>query len=761
MQLKLWEYQEKAVKFMLERACGALFLEMGLGKSSITLSAISILKQQKLIGKTLIVAPLRVAQNVWKQEVEKWDELSHLRVGIMHGKDKLDVLNGDYDIYVTNYESLKWLQMETQKREFPFSVLVLDELSKCKSTATQRFKTLKKMLPKFHRRYGLTGTPAANGLLDLFGQMYALDTGATFGPYITAYKATYFQQTGFGGYDWVLKPGAEDEIHAKLKPRALQMSAADYLELPDLVKVNIKVQLPDAAKVQYLSMEKKLKLEIDEGKVTAANAAVAIGKCIAEGTEVLTNAGWLPIEQFTPDLCVWDGLEWVSADKLQFNGVQTVETCYNIQMTSAHKVLTTMGWRTAGDIINGKSGKEYAAFNFRLPNGDWARRKYKTKLWKQASSLECAVQMWKNIHSQRGLVAGSKEAKREKLWLHARAAYGQSTWYARHVYNKTVQYMACYARALPKSKKQGLAKLWRAWYNCKQRVAKICTILVRYAGDISAAFDFRQDRQYAGVLKSQLPMGNAYTASKQPPQYQAGANKQGPNTISRGGAVLTSKVPDTLQASYPKPTARVYDIINAGPRSRFTVRDHEGQALLVHNCRQIASGNIYGTDDNTQVRTVHHVHSAKLEALDDLVEELAGNSLIVFYEYQHEADAINAHFGGKVPTLAGGMSESQAAKVLSAWNNGETQMLLAQSAAAALGLNLQKGGNNICWYTLTYSLDTYLQANARLHRQGQAKPVFVYHILAEKTVDYAVLSIINKKDKQQTSLLAALGEYWK
>jgi SNF2 family DNA or RNA helicase len=88
-------------------------------------------------------------------------------------------------------------------------------------------------------------------------------------------------------------------------------------------------------------------------------------------------------------------------------------------------------------------------------------------------------------------------------------------------------------------------------------------------------------------------------------------------------------------------------------------------------------------------------------------------------------------------------------------------MLLAQSAAAALGLNLQKGGNNICWYTLTYSLDTYLQANARLHRQGQEKPVFVYHILAEKTVDYAVLIIINKKDKQQTSLLAALGEYWK
>jgi SNF2 family DNA or RNA helicase len=456
MKLTLHKYQEKAVQFMLEKACGALFLEMGLGKTGITLSAISILKKQKLIGKTLIVAPLRVAQNVWAQEAAKWDELSHLRIGVMHGKDKLEVLNGDYDIYVTNYESLKWLQMETAKKEFPFSVLVLDELSKCKSTATQRFKTLKKMLPKFHRRYGLTGTPAANGLLDLFGQLYCIDTGATFGPYITAYKATYFQQTGFGGYDWVLKPGAEAEIHEKLKSRALQMSAADYLELPDLVKVNIPVQLPDDARVQYLSMEKKLKLEVEEGKVTAANAAVAIGKC-----------------------------------------------------------------------------------------------------------------------------------------------------------------------------------------------------------------------------------------------------------------------------------------------------------------RQLAGGSVYGTDDITQVRTAHHVHSAKVEALEDLVEELAGNSLIVFYEYQHEADAINKHFGGKLPILAGGMSEKQAATVLSAWNNGETQILLAQSAAAALGLNLQKGGNNICWFTLTYSLDTYLQANARLHRQGQEKPVFVYHLLAEKTVDYAVLSIINKKDKQQNSLLDALGEYWK
>ena len=248
------------------------------------LAAFHVLKRQGLIDNMLIVAPLRVCYSTWINEPKKWDFSEKYSVGILHGKDKADVLRQKHDIYVINYDGLGWLA-ENVPAAFPFHMLVCDESTKVKHANTQRFKTLKRLLHKFRRRYILTGTPAPNGLMDLFGQCFIMDMGASLGAFITHFRNRFFFQTGYGGYEWRAKHGAEAEIQEILSPRVMTMKAEDYLELPELVETTIPVDLPHKARQIYDQMEDALMVRFKAGDVVAANSAVASMKCrqIASG----------------------------------------------------------------------------------------------------------------------------------------------------------------------------------------------------------------------------------------------------------------------------------------------------------------------------------------------------------------------------------------------------------------------------------------------------------------------------------------------
>lgn len=293
-------YQKKAVKFLLEHACAALLLDPGLGKSSITLAAIKMLKKKNLVGKVLLVAPLRVCYSVWPREQTKWEDFKDLRIEVLHGPDKDEALKRDADIYVINPEGLDWLlqttktkttsaktgktttKIEVDLRRFKklgFDMLVIDELTKFKHTSSGRFKALKQVHRTFGRRWGLTGSPASNGLLDLFGQCYILDEGRALGPYVTHYKTKYFNPIDKNGFVWVPREGAPDEIYERLSPLALRMAAEDYLEMPQLIENNIKLDLPDGAREVYDRLEEDLIAKVDDAVIVAANAAVASGKC--------------------------------------------------------------------------------------------------------------------------------------------------------------------------------------------------------------------------------------------------------------------------------------------------------------------------------------------------------------------------------------------------------------------------------------------------------------------------------------------------
>src|SRR5712664_1723554 len=280
------DYQRKAIRFIIDKACAGLFLDPGLGKTSIMLAAFKIMKAKGYVKRMLVITPLRPMQSTWPGEVAKWDEFNGLHLNVLHGAGKeLFISDGPaYDIDVINPEGLPWLFSYPMKW-WPWDVLCVDESTRFKHTNTQRFHMLKPHLEKFHRRYLLTGSPAPNGLLDLFGQIFILDLGHPLARFITKYRIKYFNSTGYGGYVWVPKEDSEERIYAKLRPLVLRMDAKDYLQLPPLIFNRVEVELPATARRVYREMEALMVADLAGEKVTAANAAAATMKCrqIANG----------------------------------------------------------------------------------------------------------------------------------------------------------------------------------------------------------------------------------------------------------------------------------------------------------------------------------------------------------------------------------------------------------------------------------------------------------------------------------------------
>ena len=269
-------YQARAVKKMISEASHGLFLQTGLGKTSISLAAFEVLRRRGFVKKLLVVAPLRPIQITWPAEVARWREFEHLRVATLHGPKKARALRSESDVYLINYEGLNWLA--SQPPELWPDMLVCDESTKLKHARTQRFKTIREMLPRFSRRYILTGTPAPNGLIDLFGQIYVLDFGRALGRYITHYRREFFYQSGFGGYSWSLVPGGEEKIRERIAPLVTYMGARDHVDLPPIVSNTITVPFPGEMRALYDKMKRELIISLRSGRATARNAGVLTTK---------------------------------------------------------------------------------------------------------------------------------------------------------------------------------------------------------------------------------------------------------------------------------------------------------------------------------------------------------------------------------------------------------------------------------------------------------------------------------------------------
>jgi len=448
--MQIWKphsYQETAIRLMVSTPFCGLFADMGVGKTATTLAALSLLKSKGLLKRALIVAPLRVAKFTWPDEIEKWVNFESLSYGVIHGVEKEKILRATTDISLINPEGLLWLlPLLAKEKSFPYDVLIVDESSKFKSWTSQRFKKLKPLLGKFSRRIILTGTPATNGMMDLFAQMYIVDQGLALGKFITQYRNEFFEQKPWDQWGWYIKDGAEKDIYARIQHKIMRVTASDYLDMPAITVQDLWVELPPAAMKHYAMMENTLRVQVQGGTINASNAAVASGKC-----------------------------------------------------------------------------------------------------------------------------------------------------------------------------------------------------------------------------------------------------------------------------------------------------------------RQIASGFVYDNGAATEL------HDAKFEALDDLLEELGDKRVLLFYNFEETRHKLIERY--KCPVLGGDANEAQR-QLLNDWNAGKIPLLIGHPASMSHGLNMQEGGHHIVWFDPTYDLEHYLQANARLNRQGQKNPVFIHRLLARGTLEKAIVARLEKKDDTQTGLLNALKEYW-
>lgn len=284
MEFKPHDYQKYAIEFIESHPIAAVILQMGLGKTVCTLTAIEHLMYDAFeVSKVLIVAPLRVAKVTWSDEIDKWDHLSHLTYSVAVGseKERLSALKKKADLYMINRENLQWL-IEKSGLPFDYDMVVLDELSSFKSWQSKRFRAFMKVRPKVQRVVGLTGTPSSNGLMDLFAEFKCLDMGERLGRFITQYRSAFFIPDRMNGqvvYSYKPRPFAEEEIYRRIGDITISMKALDHLKMPELIENRYPVYMDDGEKQQYESMKKDLILPYLENEaITAANAAALSGK---------------------------------------------------------------------------------------------------------------------------------------------------------------------------------------------------------------------------------------------------------------------------------------------------------------------------------------------------------------------------------------------------------------------------------------------------------------------------------------------------
>lgn len=285
MKFKPYPYQRYCINRLLTSPILGLFLDMGLGKTVITLTAINDLKYNRFaVNKVLVIAPKKVAESTWVREAKKWDHLKLLRFSVVLGPEqkRIRALNTPADIYVINRDNVVWL-VDYYRNRWPFDMVVIDEFSSFKNHQAKRFKALRNVRPHIKRIVGLTGTPAPNGLLDLWAQVYLLDGGERLGKRITHFRERYFepdQRNRDRVFTYAPKPGADQVIQNLIGDICISMKAEDYLELPDIMYNTVPVKLDSKAQKAYNKLETEMLLQVDGSTIDAGSAAVLTNKLL-------------------------------------------------------------------------------------------------------------------------------------------------------------------------------------------------------------------------------------------------------------------------------------------------------------------------------------------------------------------------------------------------------------------------------------------------------------------------------------------------
>lgn len=754
MPSKPWKHQAATIEFFSERPVGFDFSDPGTGK---TRSALAVYLRRKPRGRLLVVCPKTLMRSAWVDDIHKF--APELSVALAYSPDREAAFRMQSDVVIINTDGVKWLAAKANVALLKgFDHLIVDEISAFKHATSQRSKALRQLSKLFTHRYGLTGTPNPISVTELWHPAMIVDGGERLGQSFFHFRNAVQTPTQVGPRPnmvaWHDKPGAQQAVSELLSDISVRHAFEDVMQhVPANYRETKQFVLSARCKAAYQKMLTSAILQLQDGTVNAVHAAALRTKllqiaCLGAETEVLTRRGWAPIKTVTAHDQVWDGDTWVATKGCIYAGDKPVVECFGITMTPDHKVLTTAGWHTAQEILDANANARLDRAAVRLPDGITPSRTNFVWLHAVADAMRLRTPM-RAQESELALAVAYDDAF---VRLPTGGGVNSCQRYPRQNAPSTIQPLDKDTFSVYVQMRQGLAQLRSAWHRIVSALARLPEVLGRYGSWLQTWVDIGAHQQQPGVFAKQLSLGDNSRAEQSHAQFSARMDAK------RTYDYCTRRTPHRHQASNSvssilhrrsrQTIAATYDVVDAGPRHRFTVRGNGGTPFIVHN-----SGAVYDGSGNYLL-----IDRGRYELIVDLITEREHS--IVFFNWRHQRDELVAelrHQHVAHAVIDGDTPQRERDEIVKAFQDGKYQALLLHPRTGAHGLTLTRGTTTIISSPI-YEADLLKQAIHRIYRGGQTHTTNTILVCATGTVEERVYALLDEKYARMTDLLDLLED---
>lgn len=740
-----WPHQQESVGFFTNRQCGFDNSSPGTGKTAVQVRLYA--QRAKPRGRWLVVCPKTLMVSAWGEDIERF--APGLTVSFAYAEQRKEAFEMATDVVVINIDGVKWLaSKEGTKYLKQFDHLTIDEYTGFKHATSQRAKAMVKIRNNFKYRYGMSGTPNPNTVMELYNPALIIDNGARLGTSYYRLRNVMQMPEQIGPspdhLKWTDKPGAAQAVNELLGDITIRHVFQEVMtHVPANHKDVKRFDLSPKMRKIYDKMALECLVAFDEGVVNAVHAASLRTKllqiaCLSGNTPVLCESGWRSLSTITNER-VWDGKEWVQHDGLALKGIEQVIECFGVWMTPEHLVLTTQGWQ------RGESCERFDRQPVRFPDG-YRTGRNDIREHNAESNVAMSVRLRDESGTRKPISADETSLSSTTLRMPARQQNTRDDQYPRFLQ------MGRYVESLLKPNLQKLRKLWRAWNNSVRTLAQVVSsILGRHGIELQAGAFIGAYQQQPRLQPGQLPLGNCKAASQQYAQQYLDRHPEGANDNKASRRSLRDKTSNPARTTTPLQLdgevrfEPVYDLVNCGPHHRFVVKSKDGQALIVHN-----SGAVYDGGEGSSYKLVD---TTRYELVVDLIEEREHS--VVFFNWKHQRDYISAELTKRGMTFAlldGSVPQRQRDAIVSDYQAGKYKTILLHPRTGAHGLTLTRGDTTI-FCSPIYEADLMEQGLARIYRGTQDKVTNTIFIEAKNTVEQLVYARLNTKHAGMQDLL--------
>lgn len=751
----LWPHQKASKTFFNKTPRAFDFSDPGVGKTRIHAEVFADRKQRK---RLLVVCPKTLMYAAWGADIERFAPT--LTVSFATAEQREAAFKMKTDVVILNTDGVKWFTDKNKKEQarrrdylLDFDHLIIDEVTNFKTPTSLRSKAMAALRGYFKYRYALTGTPTANSVMELFFPSLIINDGKILGDSYFRMRSHFQESTQIGPgtqhLQWNDKPGAEQAVTAMLDPVSIRHSFEDVMtHVPANHRSVREFTLSPTAMRAYREMETTCMLAHDdpEQAIDAIHAAALRTKllqiaCIEAGTEVLTARGWVPIERVSASDKVWDGIEWVATLGGICSGDKPTVMLDGIRMTPNHKVMTNSGWQQAEDILNGDADERFNRTTVRLPDDTVPSRPSIERMHALDDTLrlrERNTTHWRQYASNN---TQPNKVMRVQTW---RAASGSQT-VARADATPVVCSMGEGNLSMPQQMRQRLSKLRSTWNNGMRALAQVVLqFLGRHGAVIQEGAYAGAHQQQQGLFAEKLSMGNSTRTEQQHAQQYLHRDTKRTHDASTGSGCFRSETNNSVPTlSNRRP---VYDVVEAGPRHRFVVRNKAGKLLIVHN-----SGAVYSGGEDSAYRLID---TQRYDLITEMVENV--NHSVVFFNWKHQREQLSKTFAAAKISFAlidGSVPQSKRDEIVVDYQAGKYQTILLHPRTGAHGLTLTRGTTTIVASPI-YEADLLKQGIHRIYRGDQRQVTNTILVQAKGTVEDLVYAKLDAKTQRMDDFLS-------